>query len=116
MPESTTAKGRAGEDLAALALTRAGYSIIARNTRTEGGEIDVVAYDGEVLCFIEVRRRVRSLAAIESVDARKKARLTRAAEAFLQALEGAPPRCRFDVVIVADGRASVIKNAFEAAS
>ncbi|MEO8433207.1 MAG: YraN family protein, partial [Acidobacteriota bacterium] len=49
--------GQAWEDLAARELRRAGYRILDRNFRAGPGEIDFVARDGRVLCFIEVKGR-----------------------------------------------------------
>jgi putative endonuclease len=117
---STTAKGRDGEQLAADHLAREGYRVLERNTRVGRAEIDIVAMDGDVLCFVEVRSRHAHSAALESVDARKQARVAKAASRFLavHASETAAdelPSCRFDVVVVdAAGAVQVVKNAFEA--
>ncbi|KIX66225.1 hypothetical protein SF23_20485, partial [Streptomyces sp. MBRL 10] len=51
------ALGRYGEDLAARRLTEAGMSVIARNWRCRGGEIDIVARDGDALVVCEVKTR-----------------------------------------------------------
>jgi len=54
------ALGRRGEELAAIHLRRLGFRTLARNHRTRGGEIDLIAYDGLTLAFVEVKtRRVR---------------------------------------------------------
>lgn len=114
---TTTSKGRAGEDLAVLHLERAGYVVVGRNVRAGGGEIDVIARDGDVLCFVEVRRRKRIDDALSSVNARKQARVAKAAAAFLaaQARSGvAVPMCRFDVVVIAGDRVDLVRGAFEA--
>lgn len=113
MRESTTARGRAGEDRAVLHLEREGYVVLARNVRTKGGELDVVAKDGEVLCFIEVRRRDKAEDALLSIDRKKQAQVARAAAAYLGTLSSIP-RCRFDVVVVAGERCDLVRNAFEA--
>lgn len=111
---STTHRGRAGEDIAVLHLKREGYTVLERNVRCAGAEIDIVAREGDLLCFVEVRRRTRRGDALESVDARKQARIARAALAYLQRLSPTP-RCRFDVVAVSHGRAHLVRAAFEAA-
>ena len=49
--------GRWGEALAAEHLRRAGYQILAANWRSRFGEIDLIAADGEYLCFVEVKLR-----------------------------------------------------------
>jgi putative endonuclease len=77
--------------------------VLARSFRTRSGEIDLIARDGEVLVFIEVKARA-SLSwgrPSEAVGWRKRARLERAARLFLlrQDLHPEPP-CRFDVVEV----------------
>ena len=49
--------GRQGEDLAVAELTRSGYEVVARNWRCQAGEVDVVARQGDVFHFFEVRTR-----------------------------------------------------------
>jgi putative endonuclease len=51
------ALGRLGELLAAAHLQRLGFAIVARNVRTRHGEIDLIAFNGEVLVFVEVKTR-----------------------------------------------------------
>jgi putative endonuclease len=50
--------GRAGETAAYLFLRQQGYRIITTNFRTRAnrGEIDLIGWDGDVLCFVEVKR------------------------------------------------------------
>jgi putative endonuclease len=73
--------GRRGEEDAYFYLRRRGYTIIARNYRSPNyrGELDLVAWDGDVLCFIEVKTRTtRSSIPAEAavgVDKRKELRL-----------------------------------------
>jgi putative endonuclease len=95
----TRARGRAAEDLAVAWLECQGYRIEARNVVNVAGEIDVVARDGETLCFVEVKARAtRSYGpAITAVDGRKQRRLARAAALYL-AFQGAEGPCRFDVL------------------
>lgn len=104
--------GRRGERVAADYLCARGYELVASNFKLSVGrnrrstivqnEIDLVAYDGPVLCFIEVKtRRSDWFAAPESnVDLRKQRQVTRAARAYrrLLGLQGAPHR--YDVVAV----------------
>ena len=54
---STTERGARAEQLAVARLEREGYRIVRRNFRAPGGEIDIIAWDGDVLCFVEVRSR-----------------------------------------------------------
>lgn len=108
---TTVAKGKTAEDRAVALLVERGYEIVARNVRRAGGEIDIVAHDGETLCFVEVRSRqsTRFGSPASTVDARKQARIARAASAVLASYPAPQPRCRFDVVsIVGEGEESVI--------
>jgi len=103
------AAGRSGEALAASVLERSGYAIAARNWRCRLGEIDIVAFDGKTVVFVEVRTRRnpdRFGTPAESVDARKKARLRRLALAYLKErrLDEATP-VRFDVFDIRWGAA-----------
>lgn len=116
--------GRRGERLAADFLLARGYELVAANFRANVGrnrrgavvraEIDLVAYDGPVLCFVEVKtRRSDWFAAPEAnVDLRKQRQVTRAARAYLRLLGLAGAPHRYDVVSVvlpapdAEGRAS----------
>lgn len=54
---STRAFGNQGEDLACDYLRKIGYQIIQRNYLIRGGEVDIVAKDGEYLVFVEVKSR-----------------------------------------------------------
>ena len=88
------ALGQRGERLAAAYLERQGYRLVARNFvlpvgRNRRGaivnaEIDIVGYDGPVLCFIEVKTRASDwYAAPEAnVDLRKQRQITRAARVY----------------------------------
>jgi len=99
----TRARGAAGEALAADHLERLGFRIVARNVHLRVAELDLVALDGPALVIVEVRTRssARFGSAAESVDARKQARLVRAARELL-ARGGLPrfARVRFDVVAI----------------
>ncbi len=54
---TTTQTGKKGEDLACRYLEELGYKILERNFRIRGGEIDIVAKDGEFLVYVEVKTR-----------------------------------------------------------
>ena len=99
--EPRAAAGARAEDLAADFLSRRGLAIVARNFRRRVGEIDVIARDGDVLVFVEVRLRTRAGwgGAAESITAAKQARLLAAANAYLATLSAVPP-CRFDAVLL----------------
>ena len=95
------AAGDVFEQAALEHLQRAGLKLIARNFSTRFGEVDLVMRDSDSIVFVEVRyRRHRAFGGgAASVGAAKRERITRAAQAFLQAhpkLASLP--CRFDVV------------------
>jgi putative endonuclease len=120
-PDPRRALGQQAEQLAAVHLERRGYRVIDRNYRYRGGELDMVARDGETLVFVEVRAR-RSAACgapFETVGREKQRRVARAAEHWLVTHGLTRAFARFDVVSVllpVDGtpEVEVIPNAFEA--
>lgn len=98
---TTLAIGARFEQYALEHLELAGLRLVARNWRTRYGELDLVMRDGQELVFVEVRYRrdPRFGGGAASVGPAKRARLARAAAAFLQAhprLASLP--CRFDVI------------------
>ena len=96
--------GRIGEDLAHRHLRRHGCTIVARNyrTRSGSGEIDVVAWEGEKLVFVEVKTRATTeFGAPESaVDREKRERVMRAARDYARRSDVPWERVRFDIVSV----------------
>ena len=94
--------GRAGEAAAEALLAGKGFTVLARNYRTRGGEVDLVCQDGETVVFVEVKTRgAGSLARPDqAVTAAKRGRLVRAAAAFLSERDLWDRPCRFDVVAV----------------
>jgi putative endonuclease len=96
--------GRRGEDLAHRYLETKGLTVVARNYRppSGGGEIDLVARDGEKLVFVEVKSRMSGEfgAPERNVGQEKRAALLRAARAYARRA-GAPwEMVRFDIVSV----------------
>jgi putative endonuclease len=95
--------GRRGEEEAYFYLRRKGYVVIARNYRSphHRGELDLVAWDQDVLCFIEVKTRTtRDVKPAEAaVDRDKQRELRLVARDFLRSM---PPLCqwRFDVLAI----------------
>jgi len=94
------AKGAAGEQLAADYLQRKGLSVIERNFRVKGGEIDLVCRDGKTTVFVEVRLRSRSDygGAAASITTAKQGRLILAARHWL--LRHGETPCRFDCMLL----------------
>lgn len=96
--------GRAAEALAARSLERDGLRILDRNWRSGRRELDLVALDGEVVAFVEVRaRRGGPEDPLESLDWKKRRDLRRAAEAWIHAHPGVGREFRFDAVAVRAG-------------
>ena len=111
--------GRRGEEEAYFYLRTIGYVIVARNYRSprNRSELDLVGWDGETLCFIEVKTRsARDLVPAEAaVDAEKQSDLSRVAREFLRRVKGDPVvRCDVVSVYFAGGRVEVelFKDAF----
>jgi|ERR1017187_4353489 putative endonuclease len=105
-PEDTPAHqltGRRGEEDAYFYLRRRGYTMIARNYRSphHRGELDLIGWERDVLCFIEVKTRTKRdfKPAEAAVDRDKQRELSRVARDFLRQMS---PSCqwRFDVLAV----------------
>lgn len=113
--------GRRGEEEAYFHLRRLGYVMVARNFRSprRHGEVDLIGWDGDVLCFVEVKTRTTRavMPAEAAVDAEKQRDLQHMAREYLRRVAGSPAT-RFDVVSVyLDDAAGVpditlFKNAF----
>ena len=94
------------EAIAAGFLRLKGYRILARRYRVPVGEIDIVARRGGVVAFVEVKARADLAIAAESVGARQRRRIGRAAEYFVQSHpEATAATLRFDVVRIGRWRA-----------
>jgi putative endonuclease len=95
--------GRRGEEEAYFYLRKQGYVMIARNYRSPRcrSELDLVGWDGETICFIEVKTRNKRdfIPAEAAVDAEKQRDLSQVAREFLRKVKGTPA-VRFDVVSV----------------
>lgn len=112
--------GQAGESAAEEYLRRKGYRIVARNLRLPVGELDLVAEDGRVLVFVEVKARRTDAfgGAIQAVHQRKQNKLIQLAAQYLARHHVKDRLCRFDVVLLQGTDAAVpqiehIQNAFE---
>ncbi len=114
--------GKQSELLASNYLKLSGYSILELNYRNRIGEIDIIAKDGPVLVFIEVKARktARFGSPKNAVTPRKKIKISKTALAYLKETGQLNSRARFDVVAI-DARYNPpdieeVKNAFELAS
>jgi putative endonuclease len=93
--------GHSGERLAALRLMLTGYRILARRYRTKVGEVDLIARRGDVVAFIEVKRRAAFVQGLEAVTPQARVRIRRAAELYLRRNPGLVERAlRFDVMVI----------------
>ena len=111
--------GRTGEDIAADLLKKNGYKILVRNYKIKTGEIDIIAKDKDVICFIEVKTRHSDRYGLpqEAVIRSKQRQIAKCALVFLKQNNLLGSKARFDVVSVIyaeDGpKSDLIKNAFE---
>jgi putative endonuclease len=119
MTHARIALGRTGEDLACAELERRGYAVLARRYRRRGGEIDIVARDGETIVFVEVKARdSRGFGrGADAITGLKRHRMAQLAIDYL-ARNGCTGRpCRFDVVSIGletgNPVIEVFQNAFD---
>ncbi|THJ21642.1 MAG: YraN family protein [Nitrospira sp. CG24E] len=112
--------GQEGESAAEQYLRRKGYRILARNLRSSVGELDLVAEEGQVLVFVEVKARRTDAfgGAIYAVHQRKQEKVIQLAAQYLARHHIKDRLCRFDVVLLqgdetAPTQVEHIQNAFE---
>lgn len=107
--------GQHGEDAALAYLQQRGLTLIERNFLCKGGELDLIMQDGDVLIFVEVRKRAdrNHGGAAASVTSAKQKRLITAAQHYLQRYR-MPPACRFDVIAIDGDETEWIRNAISA--
>jgi putative endonuclease len=92
-----------GEQLASEHLERLGFTILERNYRTRWGELDIIAFDGRVMAFVEVktRRGGQSVSPFEAIRPHKCAQVRRMARSWLLDRRGQRPFAkvmRFDAI------------------
>lgn len=94
--------GKTGEELACSELERRGYVILARRYRSRFGEIDIVARDGQVTVFVEVKARAGDEfgGGAAAVTLWKQRRIAQMALDYLSRHSLHDRPCRFDVVTV----------------
>jgi putative endonuclease len=119
MSDARQTLGKLGEDLACQELERRGYAILTRRYRRRGGELDIVARDGQTIVFVEVKTRegCEFGAGAESITLFKRRRMTTVALDYLARYKLVERPCRFDVVSIdMDGqqpRIELYQNAFD---
>jgi putative endonuclease len=107
--------GTTYEYRAAAYLKSQGYAILARNYRCRTGEVDIIARDGEYLCFVEVKYRSGAGCGtpLEAVNYHKQQKILGVARYYIMK-HGLPvdTACRMDVVAIEGDRITLLRNAF----
>lgn len=120
-PNPTTSKkteGQRGEEIACKALKKKGYRILDKNFSCRHGELDIVAEDNDVVCFIEVKARSSEDYGLpeEAVTHWKKRKLLNTAFVYIEKKKIKDRDMRFDIISVdlKTRKATILKDAFEA--
>ena len=92
--------GRRSEIDGAAYLRSAGYRVIASGYRTRAGEIDLIAWDGNILVFVEVKALHSTAPPEDAVGYRKQQRVIRAAQSYIAQYRLHEASYRFDVLAV----------------
>lgn len=102
------------EERAAEYLIAQNFQILERNYRIRSGEIDIIARDGTVLVFIEVKYRKNDESGnpLEAVDIRKQRKIIKVARYYLYQKKYGDVPCRFDVIGICGSHIEHIKDAF----
>ncbi len=115
----TRGLGQRWESVAEKHLRASGYVIRDRNYRARAGEIDLIAEEDGVLCFVEVKGRSSAGfgSPADAVTAEKQRRIARAAQEYLLRRRlPSSTRCRFDVVSILDSgerlEVTIFRDAF----
>ena len=107
-------RGRQGEARVAKALSAEGWSVLSRNWRGGGGELDLVVSRGASLRFVEVKARAADdPVGLDSVGPAKQANLVRAARAWMLEHRHDYDDLAFMVVLVEPDRITWIDDAFD---
>src|SRR5215467_550182 len=90
--------GRCSEILALDHLRSRGYRIVTSSYRMKTGEVDIIAWDGDTLVFVEVKARKNTDPPEDSVGPQKQQRIIRAAQAYISRYRLQDKPYRFDVL------------------
>ncbi len=108
--------GRHGEDMAHRYLRANGFTVVARNWRPPqgGGEIDIIAWEGDWLVFVEVKTRTSAewSAPERDIDLEKIQHLRRAARDYIRRSNADDSRVRFDAISITGRRIDHLRDAF----
>ena len=101
--------------MAAQYIEQNGGTVLARNHYARGGEVDIIFEEGGVIVFCEVKLRSseRYGTGAEAVTPAKQQRICRAALDYVYKNKIIDETCRFDIIEIAGGKISHIRNAFE---
>jgi putative endonuclease len=106
MSDSSSARGRRGEEVAAASLEAEGWAILERNYRSRLGEVDIIAEREGILAFIEVKtwEKTGSGELERAIGTDKRRRIVETAKIFLSRHRKYNDRSvRFDVLLVRGG-------------
>ena len=114
MSRARQALGAAGEELAASWYRDRGFEVVARNWRCPAGELDLIVRRSGLVVFVEVKTRTTAAYGhpLETVTARQRERVRRAAAAWIAESGHHPRRVRVDVAAVMGGVVDVVPDAF----
>lgn len=107
--------GNIAEDSAVVALEGAGYTILERNYFARVGEIDIIAMDGKVICFVEVKKRAYDSfgGGAAAITKSKVVKILKSARRYLYEKNLLGKDYRLDAVIITgDGVPQIIKNIY----
>lgn len=119
MPKENLALARIGEKMAWDYLKTKNYKILEKNYRCRLGELDIIAEDKDVICFIEVKTRNSDKfgSPREAVNRVKQRKICQVALVYLKSKGLLEKRARFDVVSIfnpnQEAKIDLIRNAFE---
>lgn len=107
--------GNEGEEEAVRFLQAQGFEVLARNYTIRGAELDIVAREGDVIAFIEVKRSdaMRGSLPRERVTVAKQRRICKAALHWLQQAGAGDAPVRFDVVEITPQGPALLRGAFD---
>lgn len=111
---NTRIVGRRGEDVAIDYLKSEGYTILDRNYSCKIGEVDVIAWDGEFVVFVEVKARRDTTFGLprQAVNWHKQQTIVKVAQYWLYKNKRTGIPVRFDVIEILDGNVTHLADAF----
>jgi len=111
--DNTRRKGADAEEMVCRHLEKNGLRILERNFAARSGEIDIIALDGESLCFIEVKSASGDFAPPEmKVNVSKQKKIIKTAQIYISKKRPSSEDFRFDVVSVTKKGIELYKDAF----